>query len=188
MTDIDGDFIRKLRWELGWSQRELAKKLGVTPGSVGQWESSLTKPGRQNKEKLKDLARKAKHTLEDTWKERIIGFRLSRNADKFSIQVDDGETRVTPLIKISMNNLIPVFIESKNGGELVVNPVYQDSIKFFRNKFESPELKSSRDYEFVVVDKEIFVTPLNELAWEKLKPWKLSNKELISLWNNRNTA
>ena len=64
----------------------------------------------------------------------------------------------------------------------------QDSIKFFRNKFESPELKSSRDYEFVVVDKEIFVTPLNESAWEKLKPWKLSNKELISLWNNRKTA
>ena len=53
MTDINGDFIRKLRWELGWSQRELAKKLGVTPGSVGQWESSMTKPGRQNQEKLK---------------------------------------------------------------------------------------------------------------------------------------
>ena len=62
MTDIDGDFIRKLRWELGWSQRELAKKLGVTPGSVGQWESSMTKPGRKNQERLKDLASKAKQS------------------------------------------------------------------------------------------------------------------------------
>ena len=93
-----------------------------------------------------------------------------------------GKLGVTPLIKISMNNLIPVFIQSKNGGELVVNPVYQDSINFFRNKFESPELKSSRDYEFVVVDKEIFVTPLNESAWEKLKPWKLTNKELLEVF------
>ena len=55
MTDIDGDFIRKLRWELGWSQRELAKKLGVTPGSVGQWESSMTKPGRKTRKDSKTL-------------------------------------------------------------------------------------------------------------------------------------
>ena len=77
MINIDGDFIRKLRWKYGWSQRELAKKLGVTPGSVGQWESSMTKPGRQNQEKLKDLASKAKQSLEDDWEERITGFRLT---------------------------------------------------------------------------------------------------------------
>ena len=86
MTDIDGDFIRKLRWELGWSQRELAKKLGVTPGSVGQWESSMTKPGRKNQERLKDIASEAKQTIEDAWKKRIIGFRLSRDSDKYSIE------------------------------------------------------------------------------------------------------
>ena len=121
MTDIDGDFIRKLRWELGWSQRELAKKLGVTPGSVGQWESSITKPGRKNQERLKVIASEAKQTIEDAWKERIISFRLSSDSDKYSIEVGEGVTRVTPFIKISMNALTPILIPSVKG-ELVVNP------------------------------------------------------------------
>ena len=187
MTDIDGDFIRKLRWELGWSQRELAKKLGVTPGSVGQWESSMTKPGRQNQERLKDIASEANQTIEDAWKERIIGFRLSRDSDKYSIEVGERVTRVTPFIKISMNALTPILIPSVKG-ELVVNPGYQSSLKFFRNKVESSGLVHDKDYEFGAVEHDIFLTPLHESAWQKLKPWKLSDKELIGLWNNRTTA
>ena len=186
MTDIDGDFIRKLRWEFGWSQRELAKKLGVTPGSVGQWESSMTKPGRKNQERLKDLASKAKQSLEDDWEERITGFRLTLSTDKFSIKIGEGETRVTPFIKVSITNFPPLFKESVKG-KLEVNPVYQSSLDFFRKKVESHKLKSSRDYEFVSVDKEVILTPLNESAWENLKPWKLSDEELLELWSNRNT-
>ena len=137
MTDIDGDFIRKLRRELGWSQRELAKKLGVTPGSVGQWESSMTKPGRKNQERLKDIASEAKQTIEDAWKERIIGFRLSRDSDKYSIEVGEGVTRVTPFIKISMNALTPILIPSVKG-ELVVNPGYQSSLDFSGRRLNHP--------------------------------------------------
>ena len=187
MTDIDGDFIRKLRWEFGWSQRELAKKLGVTPGSVGQWESSMTKPGRKNQERLKDLASKAKQSLEDDWEERITGFRLTLSTDKFSIKIGEGETRVTPFIKVSITNFPPLFKESVKG-KLEVNPVYQSSLDFFRKKVESSGLEHDKDYVFGAVEHDIFLTPLHESAWQKLKPWKLSDKELIGLWNNRNTA
>lgn len=38
------DFIRTERTKLGWSQRQLAKAVGVSPGAVAQWEIGTTKP------------------------------------------------------------------------------------------------------------------------------------------------
>ena len=81
-------------------------------------------------ERLKDIASEANQTIEDAWKERIIGFRLSRDSDKYSIEVGEGVTRVTPFIKISMNALTPILIPSVKG-ELVVNPGYQSSLELF---------------------------------------------------------
>jgi transcriptional regulator with XRE-family HTH domain len=45
-----GDLIRSARRELGFSQRKLAKAVGVSPGAVGQWESSnsTNKPSHEN--------------------------------------------------------------------------------------------------------------------------------------------
>ena len=108
------------------------------------------------------------------------------STDKFSIKIGEGETRVTPFIKVSITNFPPLLKESEKG-KLEVNPVYQSSLDFFRKKVESNKLKSIRDYEFVAVDKEVILTPLNESAWENLKPWKLSDEELLELWSNRNT-
>lgn len=39
-----GDTIRSLREQAGYSQSELAKKLGVTRSSVNAWESGLSAP------------------------------------------------------------------------------------------------------------------------------------------------
>ncbi len=36
--------IRRLRDERGWSQFELAVKVGVTPGAVGNWERGTSEP------------------------------------------------------------------------------------------------------------------------------------------------
>ncbi len=41
--DIVG-WIKAERDRLGWSQRDLAKALRVSPGAVGQWESGATRP------------------------------------------------------------------------------------------------------------------------------------------------
>jgi transcriptional regulator with XRE-family HTH domain len=38
------DFIRTERRKKDWSQRDLAKKLGVSPGAVAQWELDQTRP------------------------------------------------------------------------------------------------------------------------------------------------
>lgn len=39
-----GDTIKRLRAAKGWSQRELARRMQVTSGAVGQWEVNATVP------------------------------------------------------------------------------------------------------------------------------------------------
>ena len=85
--------------ELGWSQRELAKKLGVTPGS---WANETFYQNLVDKIKRNSKTLPAKQNI--LWrihekKESMVSDRLEMR--RFNIQVDDGETRVTPLIKIS---------------------------------------------------------------------------------------
>jgi len=50
-----GHRIKKAREEAGLSQRELAAKVGVTHGLVGQWESHTKKPGRENLRKIAEV-------------------------------------------------------------------------------------------------------------------------------------
>jgi transcriptional regulator with XRE-family HTH domain len=47
-----GDRIRRARNAAGLSQRELASAIGVTHGTVGQWESHGKKPTRENLQKV----------------------------------------------------------------------------------------------------------------------------------------
>ena len=51
---VFGDNVARLRGERGWSQRELAEKLGVTNGAVAAWESKGTLP---NFERVEQIAR-----------------------------------------------------------------------------------------------------------------------------------
>ena len=187
MDKIDSEFIRKLRWELGLSQRDLAKKLGVTPGSVGQWESSMTKPGRRNQEKLKKIALRIKDNLDGSWEKRVIMFRLARESDSFSIPLGKGDGQLVPMITVTFSTMIKL-LTPDDKGELVINPRYESCLKFFRDKVDSMDLKMNQDYEFGSVGPEVFITPLHQAAWETLKPWKLSNEEVLKLWNERETG
>lgn len=47
-----GDRIRRARNAAGLSQRELASAIGVTHGTVGQWESHGKRPTRENLQKV----------------------------------------------------------------------------------------------------------------------------------------
>ena len=49
-----GDEIRRVRTRAGMSQTVLAKKVGVSRGLVGQWETHEKKPGRENLKKIAD--------------------------------------------------------------------------------------------------------------------------------------
>ncbi|MCR0981812.1 helix-turn-helix domain-containing protein [Roseomonas populi] len=42
------DFVRTERIKKGWTQRVLAKTLGVSPSAVAQWELGTTKPSPAN--------------------------------------------------------------------------------------------------------------------------------------------
>lgn len=42
------DFVRTERTKKGWTQRVLAKSLGVSPSAVAQWELGTTKPSPAN--------------------------------------------------------------------------------------------------------------------------------------------
>ncbi len=50
-----GHVISKLRYEKGYSQIEMAEKLGVTKGAVGMWETDKRKPDYDALIKIADL-------------------------------------------------------------------------------------------------------------------------------------
>lgn len=50
-----GHRIAQARAESGLSQTQLAKAVGVTRGLVGQWESHVKKPGRENLGKIAEV-------------------------------------------------------------------------------------------------------------------------------------
>lgn len=47
-----GDRIRQARHAIGYSQRDLAAAVGVTPGTVALWETGSRSPGRENLVKI----------------------------------------------------------------------------------------------------------------------------------------
>jgi len=50
-----GHVISKLRYEKGYSQIEMAEKLGVTKGAIGMWETDKRKPDYDALIKIADL-------------------------------------------------------------------------------------------------------------------------------------
>lgn len=50
-----GHVISKLRYDKGYSQIEMAEKLGVTKGAVGMWETDKRKPDYDALIKIADL-------------------------------------------------------------------------------------------------------------------------------------
>lgn len=50
-----GSRIREARERLGWSQHELAKRLDITAGAVGQWELGLAAPSMETFEVLPEI-------------------------------------------------------------------------------------------------------------------------------------
>ena len=47
-----GQRIKQLREQKGWYQKELAKKLGVSPDAVSMWETGLRDPRSHHRRKL----------------------------------------------------------------------------------------------------------------------------------------
>ncbi len=54
---LSGEQIQHLRQKADMSQKELARELGVSGGTISNWERGATHPQRRNVEKLQDLAR-----------------------------------------------------------------------------------------------------------------------------------
>ena len=47
--------IKELRMKLGWSREKMAAELGVSFGTIRNWESGKNNPSRLAEEKIKDL-------------------------------------------------------------------------------------------------------------------------------------
>lgn len=52
--------LKKLRQQQGWSQEDLARKIGVSFATVNRWENGKTKPSRLAQEKIKQVANTGK--------------------------------------------------------------------------------------------------------------------------------
>jgi DNA-binding transcriptional regulator YiaG len=50
--------IKAVRLELGFTQEDLARKLGLALSTVSKWEQGVTSPSRLAREKLEKLLRK----------------------------------------------------------------------------------------------------------------------------------
>lgn len=49
------DFLKETRIERGWSQRELARRVGVTHATLNSWESAKTTADTKNLEKIANV-------------------------------------------------------------------------------------------------------------------------------------
>lgn len=58
-ASISGDDIKQIRTDLDLSQSELAEELGVSAGTVSNWERGESSPGSDNQEQIEDLAEQA---------------------------------------------------------------------------------------------------------------------------------
>lgn len=47
--------VRDLRRRAGWTQRELAERLGVSPGAVANWEVGIRTPSLRTAKKIAEL-------------------------------------------------------------------------------------------------------------------------------------
>ncbi len=52
---IDSSAIRRLRERFGWSQAELARRLGTDAGTVSRWERGVTQPRAAHRSRLSAL-------------------------------------------------------------------------------------------------------------------------------------
>ena len=50
--DWDSENIKTLREQLGWSQQQLAKELGVNRNTINRWEMGKRSPGKSMRSKL----------------------------------------------------------------------------------------------------------------------------------------
>ncbi|MCX5885487.1 MAG: helix-turn-helix transcriptional regulator [Proteobacteria bacterium] len=50
-----GEKIKSYRWSLGLTQKELAKRLGIDPTTLGKWERCESKPSKELLEKLNNF-------------------------------------------------------------------------------------------------------------------------------------
>jgi hypothetical protein len=60
-----GDWIKRQREAVGWSQRELAKRLGVYPTTVERWELGQRRPAARHLAKVESLLGVVKHRAPD---------------------------------------------------------------------------------------------------------------------------
>jgi DNA-binding XRE family transcriptional regulator len=50
-----GEQIKKRRLEIGWFQRDVAAKIGISSASVSDWERGVTVPSRRMKKKIQEF-------------------------------------------------------------------------------------------------------------------------------------
>jgi tetratricopeptide (TPR) repeat protein/transcriptional regulator with XRE-family HTH domain len=81
-----GSRLRQEREQLGWTQSELAERIGTTQFNVSRWEHSVTVPGPYNRQKLGKLFGKSlqelgfiKETEEESAEQKITGLSPQTN-------------------------------------------------------------------------------------------------------------
>ena len=185
MTPFDGNAIKHLRWSLNLSQRELAEKLQVSQAAVAHWERGLKKPGRKNRKQIEELLSVVDLSPEAAWQTRRPLFKIANDNDIYTIDLGGNGVKLVPMIHIYISPVIPPLIEDSDKESWSHNSGYVSYLDYFRAKLDSLKLVVGEDYEFGAVEQDVYITPWNESTWIELRPWDLSNQEIVRLWLNR---
>ena len=96
-----GHVISKLRYEFGYSQIELAEKLGITKGSVGMYETDKRKPDYDTLIKLADLF----HVSVDYLLSHSVDFKNDTPAVRNNVAMTNSSTQYLSISELyeSMN-------------------------------------------------------------------------------------
>ena len=183
---MDGSEIKNLRRILNLNQRELAKKLDVSQATIAQWEKGLKNPGRKNQTELERLSASIHLSPKETWQSRKPIFQIARDNKPYTIDLGLEGEQLVPMVLIRIPDTIDTFIEDpNNGNNFVYNPKHKEYQVFYKVELGMLNLIMGEDYEYFSIEREVFITALNQKTWDLLKPWDLDNDEIIKLWLNR---
>ena len=183
---MDRSEIKNLRRILNLNQRELAKKLNVSQATIAQWEKGLKHPRSKNQTELEKLSASIHLSPVETWQSRKPIFQIAKDNKPFTIDLGQGGEQLVPMVLIRIPNTIDIFIEDPDSeNKFVYNPKHKEYQVFYKVELGMLNLVLGEDYEYISIERDVFITALNQNTWDRLKPWDLDNDEIIKLWLNK---
>jgi transcriptional regulator with XRE-family HTH domain len=113
---VFGDYVRSRREELGLSQREAAKRLGVSANTIARWETGTALPTSERVGPLRDLLGISRSRIDDL----IGGTAPPPGAEVLAARIAELEDRIAELEAKCAEPVTT--LEDQNGNSITLGP------------------------------------------------------------------